>query len=368
MKKDLFKKPLMISLALCLATSVNVFGSANPDVTEITTADDIVITGTSSVKNPVYKVIIPTDAGYNVTIDPFEKKEIGNQLYSEPMPIINKSDSAVKVRVQVTLPASTGGSNDKTLAYKAKNDVNQSNANVNEAQIYAGLNPALEVTTNSDFTINKVTKNTTYEAALYEAPTSGKNSAELEFALEKAIYAAGEVTASSVPTGLAAAGKGVATYRFVGRLNPYTTWKDGDLKPTAKYIIEGLSDTKYKNTRFLPEGANLVNISNAEDVTTTALPSITSATPNVSLAIKPEISYTLNFGADIYAGDAFKAVYLDNTMLGDAAYAYNATTKTVTFKKDAPFYSTIASTPGAYKIIVLFNNGAKAVGTLTVVA
>lgn len=354
MKKNFFKKPLAIGLILSLAVSSIAFGNDRV----VTSTGTQTITGDSTYDPTVFSVVIPT--AYTFSIDAFEKNSAGIQIHSPDYFIINKSNVDVDASIEITVSPVSG------VAFMPKELVNITDLKNTDKQLYFAAVPAASLSidaTSGSEKVSNVVNSSLVEVSAVNTPSSNKKAASISFALAAATYNNG--TFSS----LAPSNKGVSSYRFVGKVNPFSAWEENDITATGKYTIQPVPKGRYVSEKPVAGALNVVEYNSADEAPTAKprlLPS-TRSNDTVSLNNKANIDYTLEFGQGAYAGDMFQNLYLEQTMIGSAAYSYDSSSKTITIKNTAPFYSTLIKGPGNYKLTVNFKNGKSAVSTLKIV-
>lgn len=366
MKKDLFKKPLMISLALCLATSVNVFGSTAEITSSV--AAGTTVSGSSTVTATPVHIVVPIQAAVTFVIDPLEKKVAGQQIFSEQLPIINKGSTPVKINVAASIVPTAGGSIVDSFLIKSREGIKKDDLNETAPEAYIGLVPTATITADNSNKITATTDSKTIEVALDKPDASDtKKDANLEFTLAKATFEADGTTLKA----LAANGKGVGSFKFVGAVNNNATWIADEIKPKVTYSITPINDTVMSTVKFVPEANTLTSYKNADTVTVVSRPTLKPSsigTNTVDLKTRTDATYTLNFGEGASAGDTISEVRIGGLVIGSpAGYKYDTGTKILTLNKDAGFYTTTITNPGEYFLIVTFANGKKAIEKLNVI-
>jgi hypothetical protein len=247
MKKYL-KKICAFSLvaSMMLSSALNVSASTYKDTTTGANTATTVI-GTSTVNLPIYKVALPTALVFG--LDPYELKGTG-QVTSGDFAIVNRSNVPVKVTVASTLTPATG-----TTMIKAADIATISNTvGVLTKQAYFTIVTATAIDSTSEVDATKNNVKGTYD--LEKAGTIidfVSNKSTMIYALAPAAY---NDTAFSA---MAANDKGVATFKFQGKLNPYADWKAADLKISTIYTISGLLPDDYTALGYVTDAHTLVD-------------------------------------------------------------------------------------------------------------
>lgn len=100
MKRRIFAT--MLSVAVGVMMLGTTCFAAGGELTESSAANDMKISGDSTVKSPIYKVVVPTDVAFG--IDAFEQSgQTNSQISSADMYIYNKSNVAVRVQADIKL-------------------------------------------------------------------------------------------------------------------------------------------------------------------------------------------------------------------------------------------------------------------------
>lgn len=122
----------MLSVAVGVAVlGTTCFAAPGGELTKDTTDADMKIEGDSTVKSPIYKVVVPTDIAFG--IDAFEQAgQTNSQISSADMYIYNKSNVAVRVQANIKL---TPKDNTVTLV-DAANKVTETDAS---KKLYVGV-------------------------------------------------------------------------------------------------------------------------------------------------------------------------------------------------------------------------------------
>jgi len=272
-------KVLKVLLATMLMVSMfsTTCMAAAGELTESDLAGGQEVTGTATIKNPIYSIVVPT--GFEFAVDAFEQGG-QSQVYSQEFNIINKSN--VNVRVNVNAKA------EALLEDDAAAIIKDTEAEVTETDtsklIYLAIQvPSVvaEATTANQSYATPLYTSTASSTVPYSTEATSEGEAELKdvtaisgvtgtyttsakeglsttakdylFALKKADYTdykAAESNADTLIAGsqfknVAASTAGSTTFRFWGKVNSKAAWQTGEVKVTAKYTFLGLSDTNY---------------------------------------------------------------------------------------------------------------------------
>lgn len=240
------------------------------------------VEGESTVKNPTYKIVIPTSLDF--ALDPF-KQGGQSQIYSDDFYMINKSNVAVRLDMSMEVIAATG------VTMKAdETDVTETNT---DKLIYMAVQVPAAVTETAAAAADFTTITSKYDGVYYSlsagtsvtGPVAGTTGALEEadkividttkaagssyadnssvkvaldataatactFALQEADYqeyytdAAGTTKAEEFKN-VAATTDGSTAFRFYGKLNSKAAWAANDVKVTATYTFIGLTPEVY---------------------------------------------------------------------------------------------------------------------------
>ena len=290
-------KVLKVLLATMLMVSMVGTTVMAAETTETSTTTGGTITGTSTVENPVYKLVVP--ANLNFAIDPFEQGgQTGSQIYSTDRQLINKSNVPVRVDLQITATAADGVSL-KTAAEVATVEANTADTSkvaylavevpgaVTETKAAAAnyLDNTGASALANQYTITGATgANVDYNGRIYTATATladGNESAATPEMINVTAVAGDYTTKGSAKVDISATAKkftfvldgadyteiytnyndaepaykaykanaadtkGSAVFRFHGNLNTKAAWAANDVKADATYTFLGLSATNY---------------------------------------------------------------------------------------------------------------------------
>jgi len=108
-KKEMKRK--LVAAILSVATCVSLLGTtcfaAGGELTDQSTSDDLTVETGSTVKSPIYSIVVPTTIEFG--IDAFEQAgQTNSQIASADLTIYNKSNVAVRVQADVKLTPASG--------------------------------------------------------------------------------------------------------------------------------------------------------------------------------------------------------------------------------------------------------------------
>lgn len=251
-------------------------------------------------------------------------------------------------------------------------------------QLVAGKGTSAEVAI--DYSAGNAPAYPAYNAATgaagdYKVPVT-KDGNKLTFVLQKASYVKDydndDADNLTLFNSLAAANRGVATYRFMGTVNPGYNWKTKDITVSAKYTVKGMPSKDYD--------AVVSDLSAGNAKKGPAAPSATNAdlgtfdmTANASTGLSIPVSLGRDELAAIYdSSDAtskpFASVYLRNTTTtassakGKALTSvatYDSVTNAIKISLDSASYQR-AFIAGENSIDIVFTDTAKTSVTVTV--
>lgn len=337
MRKQKFVKTLLVT-TLCTAMAASTcFAGATTGGGELSSTAGSQIEGVADVINPVYKVVVPTNLTFS--IDPFSQKG-QSQIYSEDLPIINKSNVPVRVNVNVKVEpkdatvtlveteAKVSETNSDKIIYMAA-QVPTAIAETKDAaaayttplekdgsgKYYDASDKPGSGTTVADEMVNTTNASGTYTDSV--KTTLDSIGVDMLFALQKADYVEYFKESDASFKGqeykqTAASEEGTAVFRFWGKVNSKAEWAAADVKATAKYTFLGLSSDNYDALKGLEVDAEAGGKAHGY-VAENAAPTFTSTTAG-------EIAFTAGSGTA-----AFKEIVAVNATYSGAVYdVYNA--------------------------------------------
>jgi hypothetical protein len=294
--------------------------------------------GDSTVKIPIYNVVVPTNV--NFAIDPLQLGNVtdDSQITTANYKVINKSD--VDVRVTFDLTATLGSG----VKFVEKNALDQVTTTGAPKDVYFAALSAEGVTPNSLNYASALTDMTATFAYDADPPKGtlvpfgvslgapGNEKTTLAFLL-------GKSTGTPLDT-LAAANEGVASFQFYANLNTYADWKANDIQVVGSYNLQGIKGSDYKTQAALP--ANYVtgslnqvpltpNFIGAATATTTIAGGADIEVPffaaGKSLASATLLEYAIDItgDTDISGGK----IVIDRTNTGSSMYTLFAGTFTI---------------------------------------
>lgn len=377
MKKRIFS----IVLSAMLVGSLSI-ASVSADISSDglgTALSDVNVDVTLGVKNPVYKIVVPTS--YTFAVDPFEQMTPGSQIGSADYHVINKSNVNVTTDISFKLAKSSNTMADKKATYDASETKDTTYPNgylsiasspdtvetdKNAASLWIGAAAAYKVTTTKTADVNKLYTNSTTAvsgAVIY------KNDAD---ETDIRAYASGVTPngftkqASGTANGIAYDADGIVKYADITGISDAIYWQDttntegkegelGDLTEQSPNVVT--IGTESQTMHLALAKANSIDYCAADDDNTvqatasatengvTSFRFIGAANPNYKWAdslMKLTVSYNFN---GIAASDYTALQYV-----GTASDGSNGKTGVSKMVKDS-------STPGAVTYSLKKENG-----------
>ena len=354
---------LAVAVLVCMVFTVPTFAApAGQDVTV-----------TTEVSEPVWNIVVPTTMP--MAIDPFALHDGSSQVYSPDFTIVNKSQVAVKATATVTLTgaavfkdnaaAVTETNTDKLAFVQAKvaNSVNVTTKAGTFTTVAAlggdyfldslNVDGAATFTTDKAIDVDKV-------EGIYNASSPavnlGTTATKVEFALQKADYlkyysAADKSTTSYQYRNMAADKKGVASWRFVGKLNSYAAWAPADISATVAYSFAGLTPENYAGANLDADGHQFISNVKAPSIATTTY----------TLVADTPLAVTFDLGNGAKAATAIASVKKGANAVNSSFYSVEG--NTLTF--NATYVNALREAGSAATIAVTFNDSANTVVNLT---
>lgn len=381
MKRKIATTLTAVTLCTAMLGSTALASSFDGQLDEdVLAAGGVEVEGDSTVENPAYKIVVPTQLDF--AVDPFEQRG-QSQIYSKDFYMVNKSNVPVQLDCTVTLEAATGvtikdnaddvketddskliymeaeipgavDGTDATAAAAYETPIVKSSTTgkyYTSAAVPDDVSDAAAATEMIDTTDAKGTYTTNKKIAL------GTTAKSLSFALEKAEYVE-YYTAKDLSTtakqfkAVAANNAGNAAFRFSGKVNTKATWADAAIKAKVKYTFNGLTGTNYTDLTATPvanahayiEGdKNIVESDGTNDIViyyTGTQPQSVTLTP-VQTTGTATSAMTKSNGSEVVIDSekvTFKAAFLNgiikNTQRGKGTYkvTIGTTDTTVTLK------------------------------------
>lgn len=376
-----------LSVAVCASMLGTTCFAAGGDMTS--TAGDT-ITGDSSVKSPVYSVVVPTTVEFG--IDAFEQAgQTNSQIASADLPIYNKSNVAVRVQADVKVTPATGvtlvdDASKVTEADTSKNlfiglevpktvamtldtaaDATGTDATA-VADYKKGADGKLYLTSGltedekgtggafetapagaaSDIQAQAIKSSTiTYAAGTESDPqyiiTLGEDEISVAFALDKADYykvysKTSDATGTDKFYKAASAADGATAFRLTGAVNSRAAWADNDVQASVTYSFLGIRSANYatQSDDATTDNENIAYVDNtAKLLLEESGPKfVASDTPGV-------VTYTIGEGDDALASIEKIEWVLPNGTKSNVLGVYikhNAEEKTLTVVPDTLSY------------------------------
>jgi hypothetical protein len=331
------------------------------------------VTVTTEVSEPVWNIVVPTTMP--MAIDPFALHDGSSQVYSPDFTIVNKSQVAVKATATVTLTgaavfkdnaaAVTETNTDKLAFVQAKvaNSVNVTTKAGTFTTVAAlggdyfldSLNVDGAATFSTDAAVDVDKVEGVYNASS-PAVNLGTAATKVEFALQKADYlkyysAADKSTTAYQYRDMAADKKGVASWRFVGKLNSYAAWQAADISATVAYSFAGLTPENYAGATLDANGHQFINSNVAPTI----------PTKTFAMVADTAIVVPLNFGAGTLAATGVASV----TRNGDNVPAAQYTVANSKLTINATYVNALRGAATNAAIVVKFNDSANTTETIT---
>ena len=275
MKKATISRPiaLLVTVALILSVMammpVSLGGHSSPLLLHaVATGGGTSLTdsenagGTGDVDYPILEVVVPlgligdgSDA-LDFTLNPLQIGDVvdGNQITTEPFPIINRTLAPVLVTLDVEVKGGAGAATAPVFVNSSAN-IKLDDTNPGSKNVFFGLLGAKTLSTppsfldnlGAEFTFDAPgTTNDAFNALVPEgAGASAKGS--ISFALDKA-----------TATAYAAGNKGVSAFQFYAQLDTYAGWQGGDIEVEGVYTFTALRGETYDKTEMTADGLNMV--------------------------------------------------------------------------------------------------------------
>lgn len=411
----------MLSALLSVMTCTALFGTTvlASSGGNLTGRGDSTVDGDSTIVNPIYSVVVPTTLVFG--LDAFEQNGNGNsQIYSVDFPIVNKSNVNVKVNVSLKVEdtstaadivfkdsaadvSHTGSARDVWFAaavptaitetpgtpapvvvgsdnlYKVTSPLDSTGIYVVAATSAAAqtLATAIDGTKYASPTATAVTQapidvTGTYTTAGtdYAAITLNSTVSPLTFALKKATYLEYYDTASTKKKlfdTMDGTKAGSATYRFVGAINDAADWLANDIKATAVYNFNGLSEANYLALQTPDNQVEVASGTYAHALVKTATgPSATVTSGNYKLSAPTAVSVAIDYGTGNAAAAAGAVVLTqaNGTALPASTFTYDIPSKVLTIKADAGVLK--YGTAGPLVLAAKFTDGKTATINITI--
>jgi len=364
---------MLLAVAMCTSALGTTCFAAAGELDE--TNQSTTVTGDSTVANPKYKVTVPTTITF--AVDPFEQKK-QSQIYSQELPITNKSNIPVQITASVKVEAGAGKTvtivdaeskvtetNTDKIVYIAaqiagdltetpkaaaayttplvKDSAGSDVYDASLASALSGLTPPVTTAALADMVdVEKVEGDYTQSKAV----TIGTTNTDMVFALAAAQYQEyftdkDKKVSDSQFKAVAASKKGSAVFRFSGKVNTKAAWGDNDLKATVVYTMMGLTDTNYTAMTATPDPNAHAYVVQDEAPTFTA--SATPLTIDYTAGIGDSGVASIDSVIAMWDADEYD-IYSANTTSGWAAATDDGST--ITFDNVSGI-TAFASAPGA---------------------
>ena len=356
---------LAVAVLVCMVFAVPTFADITPAGKTVTV--------TTEVSEPVWNIVVPTTMP--MALDPFALNDGASQVYSPDFTVVNKSQVAVKATATVTLSgaavfkdnaaAVTETNTDKLALVQAKvaNSVNVTTkagtfttvAALGGEYFLDSLNVANAATFTTDSAVDVDKVEGVYNASS-PAVNLGTAATKVEFALQKADYMKYYTTSTKSAVAyeyrnMAADKKGVASWRFVGKLNSYAAWQASDITATVAYSFAGLTPENYAAAVLEDGGHQYISKSLAPSIETTSY----------TTANNTPVVVAMSFGEGMRAATGVASVKVGDAALNQVFYEISGTN--ITFK--ANYINAIREDGTNVAITITFNDSANTAVVVT---
>ncbi len=332
----------LLTLALVIGTCTTAFAANDPT--------SGTIEGDSTVTNPVFKFLVPTEVDF--AFNPFEIGDVGSQITSGDLYVINKSSIPVQVSFDYKLTAASG-----VIVESSASDVTTT---TEDKEMFMTAVPAATVSAATSGSALATTGSAiTWSTSAAVLSTTGTD-ANITYQLDKANFTDADSDGIDDEDEFTSvdASKSVAAFRFKGALNPNAAWAASDATIEVAYTIKGVTTTAYGN--FVADGGQ-----NVEKVTSSVVTPAVDLAPSftVSSATVANTAIAANYTVDLGTGTK-KATGITSVALVTTGTNYNLTATTdyalsgttFTLKKGGTFTTNVFNTKGTYTFRVVFND------------